>query len=135
MDRIGLTFDEYVDLKVKPRAGADAAFQRVATMELESMFPITSAVARQAERRAVTSAADIRILADRLKQDILSLAGPPLADRQELFDFAVGQLALREKFRPRRIGRVRRTLELRRDDLPAFAGIREADTRACCGSS
>jgi hypothetical protein len=41
MDRIGLTFEEYAELKVKPRVGADAAFQRAAEMELEQMFPMT----------------------------------------------------------------------------------------------
>jgi len=45
MARIGLTFDEYVDLKVKPRVGADAAFQQAAEMELEQMFPMTLAAA------------------------------------------------------------------------------------------
>ena len=33
MDRIGLTFEEFAELKVKPRHGADAAFQRAAEME------------------------------------------------------------------------------------------------------
>lgn len=28
MDRIGLTFEEYAELKVRPRVGADAAFGR-----------------------------------------------------------------------------------------------------------
>ena len=30
MTRIGLMFDEYVDLKVKPHEGADQAFQEAA---------------------------------------------------------------------------------------------------------
>lgn len=41
MTRIGLTFDEYVDLKVKPRAGADRAFHEAARMTVEEMFPMT----------------------------------------------------------------------------------------------
>ena len=41
MDRIGLTFEEYAQLKVRPRVGADAAFQHAAQMELERMFPMT----------------------------------------------------------------------------------------------
>lgn len=41
MDRIGLTLDEYVDLKIKPSAGADRAFHRAAEAERERMFPMT----------------------------------------------------------------------------------------------
>jgi hypothetical protein len=80
------------------------------------------AVARQAEQRAVALAADIRILADWMKRDILSLAGPSLGVRNELFDFVVGELAGREKLCPHRIGPVRRALHLQRDNLLAFAG-------------
>jgi hypothetical protein len=39
----GLTFDEYVDLKVKPRAGADRTFHEAADMEQERLFPMTLA--------------------------------------------------------------------------------------------
>ena len=41
MQPTGLTFDEFVDLKVRPRAGADRAFQEAAAMEVEGMFPMT----------------------------------------------------------------------------------------------
>jgi hypothetical protein len=41
MDRIGLTLDEYVDLKVRPRKGADPAFHEAAAMEVAQMFPMT----------------------------------------------------------------------------------------------
>lgn len=40
MMRTGLTFDEYVDLKLKPPAGADSAFHEAARMEAEGMFPM-----------------------------------------------------------------------------------------------
>jgi len=36
-----LTLDEFVNLKIKPRAGADAAFHEAAARELERMFPMT----------------------------------------------------------------------------------------------
>lgn len=45
MARIGLSFDEYVDLKIKPRPGADPAFHEAAAMEVEQMFPMTLAAA------------------------------------------------------------------------------------------
>jgi len=41
MQRIGLTFAEFVSLKVRPRAGADSAFERAAEMEVAEMFPMT----------------------------------------------------------------------------------------------
>ncbi len=41
MERIGLTFEEYAELKVRPRVGADAAFQHAAEMTLAEMFPMT----------------------------------------------------------------------------------------------
>jgi hypothetical protein len=42
---IGLTFDEYVDLRLKPPAGADPTFHEAAEMEREQMFPMKLAVA------------------------------------------------------------------------------------------
>ncbi|HOD83930.1 MAG: hypothetical protein BWX88_04617 [Planctomycetes bacterium ADurb.Bin126] len=41
MDRIGLTFEEWAELKVRPRVGASAEFQRAAEMHLAEMFPMT----------------------------------------------------------------------------------------------
>jgi len=41
MTRTGLTFEEYVDLKLKPHAGADRAFHEAAEMEVAQMFPMT----------------------------------------------------------------------------------------------
>ena len=41
MERIGLTFAEYAELKVRPRVGADAAFGHAAEMTLAEMFPMT----------------------------------------------------------------------------------------------
>jgi len=91
------------------------------------------AVARQAERQAVALAGDIRLLADWIKQDILSLGGPALATRQELFDFVVQELAQRERLCPHRIGPVRRALAGQRDDLLAFAGVLEEEFAALAG--
>lgn len=45
MVRIGLTLDEYVDLKIKPWSGADRAFHEAAEMERAQMFPMTLAAA------------------------------------------------------------------------------------------
>ena len=78
---------------------------------------------RQAERQAIQLAADIHALADWMKNDILSLAGPDLATRRELFDFIVEELHRCEGLCPHRIGPVRRTLQRQRDNLLAFVGI------------
>jgi len=82
-------------------------------------------VARKAEKTALALAGDIRILADWMQKDILSLAGPSWSTRRELFDFVVGELAAREGLCPHRIGPVRRTLEGQRDNLLAFVGVLE----------
>lgn len=47
MTRIGLTFDEYFDLRVKARTGADPAFQEAAEMERDRMFPMATTAASQ----------------------------------------------------------------------------------------
>jgi hypothetical protein len=43
--RIGLTFDEYVQLRLKPMAGADPAFLEAAEQERGAMFPMATTVA------------------------------------------------------------------------------------------
>lgn len=45
MTRIGLTFDEYFDIRLKPRAGADRAFHAAADIERDEMFPMTTVAA------------------------------------------------------------------------------------------
>lgn len=47
MTRIGLTFDEHFDLRVKPRSGADPAFHEAAEAERDGMFPMGTAAASQ----------------------------------------------------------------------------------------
>ena len=79
--------------------------------------------ARKAETQAVALAEDLRTLADWMRNDILSLAGPDLADRRELFDFVVAELCRCEAFDSRRIRPVRRRLQWQRDNLLAFVGI------------
>jgi len=41
----GLTFDEYVDLRLKPPAGADRAFHQAAEMERDRIFPMNTTAA------------------------------------------------------------------------------------------
>lgn len=81
------------------------------------------ALARKAEKEATALAEDVRTLADWMREDVLSLAGPDLSTRRELFEFIVDELRAREPFSSHRIRPVRRALENQRDDLLAFAGV------------
>jgi hypothetical protein len=88
------------------------------------------ALTRQAEAQAIGLARDIRTLTQWLSQDVLALAGPPLATRQMLFDFIVEELACREPADPRRIRPLRVALQNQRDNLLAFAGVLDAKLAA-----
>lgn len=81
------------------------------------------ALVRQEEDKAARLACEVRTLADWMQKDILSLAGPDLSTRRELFAFVVEELRRREPLCPHRIGPVRRMLENHQEDLLAFAGI------------
>jgi hypothetical protein len=89
--------------------------------------------ARQAEAQAIALAADVEVLADWLRYDILSLAGPEHATRGALFDFVVSELRSREPLCPHRIAPVVRALTNQRDDLLAFAVQLDRDLAALAG--
>jgi hypothetical protein len=84
-------------------------------------------LARQAETRAIALAEEVALLADWLRRDILSLAGPDHATRCALYDFVVAELRSRESLCPHRIGPVIRALANQRDDLLAFAARLDQD--------
>ena len=84
----------------------------------------------QAEAQAVALAADVAMLVDWLRDDVLALAGPDHATRRELFDFIVAELRSREPLCPHRIGPVVRALANQRDDLLAFAAQLDRDLAA-----
>jgi hypothetical protein len=81
------------------------------------------AYARQAEDQAIELAEDIRTLTDWMQNDILSPAGPDLCTRQQLYDFVVEELCIRESLHSHRITPVRHMLENHRDNLLAFVGV------------
>ncbi len=81
--------------------------------------------ARKAEIQALELAEDIRALADWMKNDVLSLAGPDLDSRRDLFDFVVEELHRREELCPHRLKPVRGMLQRHRDNLLAFVGVLE----------
>ena len=52
--------------------------------------------ARQVESSAIAIERDVKTLVQWLNHDVLELAGPALKERQELYDFVVAELRLRE---------------------------------------
>lgn len=84
------------------------------------------AMARDQEATILSLSKDVRVLADWLHDDILSLSGPELATRQELYDFVVEELMVLEPQSPHRIRPVRRALQNQRDDLLAFVTVLDA---------
>ena len=70
---------------------------------------------------AAQLAKDIAILAQWLKNDILSVTGPNFSSRLELLKFVAAELEAREIYCSHRIKPVRRLLELQGENLLAFA--------------
>jgi hypothetical protein len=77
--------------------------------------------ARIASDEAVALAADVALLVDWLRHDILTVAGPSYTDRCRLYDFVVAELKARASKCPHRLEPICRALENQRDDLLAFA--------------
>jgi hypothetical protein len=79
------------------------------------------ALAREEEAAALQLADDMRLLAQWMHEDVLSLIGPDAQTRRALFDFIVREMQLREHLALHRIRPVRVALENQRDELLAFA--------------
>ncbi len=86
--------------------------------------------ARRAENEALALAAHMAVLADWLRRDILSSAGPDQATRRELYDFVVTELRLRESLGPHRIGPVVPALSNQRHQRLAFTAQLDQDLAA-----
>ena len=80
-------------------------------------------LAEKREQALVCLAQDVKTLLSWLSHDVLALAGPPLAVRQELFDFVVSELQQREDERYPAIRKLRKALRNQRDQLLAFASV------------
>jgi hypothetical protein len=79
--------------------------------------------AQRQEDRALTLAADVRVLTEWMEQDVLAVAGPPLAEREPLYDFIVTELGRYQDDYPHRIGPLVRMLRNHRTVLLAFAEV------------
>jgi len=79
--------------------------------------------AKRVEHTLLPLTRDIKTLLQWLSHDVLELAGPSLALRQELFDFIVAELQQRECKEHPKIRTLQKALHNQRDELLAFAGI------------
>jgi hypothetical protein len=82
--------------------------------------------AERASKLAVVLVDDLAILYRWLQKDILSLVGPSYTDRQELLQFVIEQLLLRESECKHKIEPVRKYLENHRDNLLEFVPIMQS---------
>jgi hypothetical protein len=89
--------------------------------------------AEQEAERAVALADAVAVLEHWLRCDILAVAGPPLEDRQRLFDYVLTELQARVSSCPHRITPVCRLLENQRADLLAFVEELDADILSLAG--
>ena len=99
----------------------------------EESFAEQLHLAAQAKAQAIDLAADVAVLVDWLRRDILSLAGADYATRRELYDFLVAELRAREPLCPYRISPVVRALTNQRDELLAFAAQLDRDLANLAG--
>jgi len=79
--------------------------------------------AKHLEQTLTPLAKDLKTLLQWMSHDVLELAGPPLAVRQDLFDFIVTELKQRESKKHPTIRALRKALHHQRDQLLAFAGV------------
>jgi len=80
-------------------------------------------LARQHEVSALSLARDVKTLIGWLNHDVLELAGPALAERQELYDFIVAELQFREAVGGKKVRVLRKALQNQRDDILGFAQV------------
>jgi hypothetical protein len=79
--------------------------------------------ARREEDHAITLAAEVRILTEWMEQDVLAVAGPPLAEREELYDFILTELERYQGDCPQRFKPLLRLLRNQRTVLLAFVEV------------
>lgn len=80
-------------------------------------------VVHQREQKLVRLATEVKTLLQWMSHDVLELAGPLLAVRQELFDFIVTELQQRECKAHPQLQTLRKSLHHQRDQVLAFAGL------------
>ena len=93
------------------------------TNNMTQKLTIRQVQAKRREAGLVARAQDVKILCQWFSHDVLALAGPDLAVRQELFDFIEAELQQREGKQYPSIRKLRKALHNQRDQLLAFADV------------
>jgi len=102
------------------REAIERKMERARTKSKGQSFSKKLAIARKEEVVAIQLIDDLLLLAQWMREDVLSLSGADASTRRELFDFIVRELEIREHLAPHRIRPVRVALEKQRDQLLAF---------------
>ena len=101
--------------------------QKIAQARLTGCMPqkltIQQVKAKRREAGLVARAQDVKILCQWFSHDVLTLAGPDLAERQELFDFIEAELKQRAVKQYPTIRKLRKALHIHREQLLAFADV------------
>jgi hypothetical protein len=79
--------------------------------------------ARLQEQRAMALAADVRVLTEWMEQDVLAVAGPALAEREELYDFILTEMQRYQSDGPHRFKPLLRLLRNQRTVRLAFVPV------------
>ena len=93
------------------------------TGKMTQKLTIQQVKVNRREAGLVARARDVKILLQWFEHDVMSLAGPALAVRQELYDFIVAELKQRAGKSYPGIRKLRTALHNQRDQLLAFAGV------------
>ena len=93
------------------------------TGKMTQKLTIQQVQSKRREAGLIARARDIKILLQWFEHDVMTLAGPALTVRQELFDFIVSELKQRAGKQYPGIRKLRKALHNQRDQLLAFAGV------------
>ena len=91
--------------------------------KMTQKLTIQQVQAKRRERGLVARARDVKILLQWFEHDVMTLVGPALAVRQELYDFIVSELKQRAGKSYPSIRKLRTALHNQRDQLLAFSGV------------
>ncbi|MFK8186660.1 MAG: hypothetical protein AB8B99_25065 [Phormidesmis sp.] len=97
--------------------------QATLTDKMTQKLTIQQVKVKRREAELVTRARDVKILLQWLEHDVMPLAGPALAVRQELYDFIVAELKQRAGKSYPSTRKLRTALHNQRDQLLPFAGV------------
>jgi hypothetical protein len=106
---------------------ADRLRARLARRPADAALSERADSARREQDRAIALADDVALLACWLRADVLAVAGPPLSQRRELFDFVLAQLRERRPLCEHRIGPVCSMLAAQQEDLLGFCEQMDTD--------